>query len=345
MVDVDAIEVSEEQLVEWYRMMVLIRRFEEQAAKAYTLKKIKGFCHLYIGQEAVAVGAIAALNADDPVITAYREHGQFLARGGDPVGTMAELFGKAGGVTHGIGGSMHLASKALEFWGGYGIVGGHVPLGAGAAFASKYTGDGRVSLTFFGDGAAQQGAFFESLTLSQLWKLPAVYLCENNYYAMGTSLDRQSYLTDMSRRADGVGMKRWQFDGFDVVDVYKNVKAAVDHARSGEGPVMLEAVTYRYRGHSMSDPAKYRAEGELEEAKKKDGLELAEDRLREQFGVSQERLDEIGDEAKAIAKDSYEKADADGDPDPAKLYAYTYKTAEPGWTTPEPVPPTPNEEA
>jgi pyruvate dehydrogenase E1 component alpha subunit len=316
--------ISREQLLEWYRMMVLIRRFEELAAKAYTLKKILGFCHLYIGQEAVAVGALGALNPDDYVIAGYREHGQILARGADPKVIMAELFGRATGVTHGIGGSMHLASKEHEFWGGYGIVGGHVPLGAGAAFASRYRNDGKVSLTFFGDGAAQQGAFFEALELSQLWKLPAVYLCENNYYAMGTSLERQSFLTDMSRRGDGVGMKRWQFDAFDVVDVYRNVKAAVDHARSGEGPVILEAVTYRYRGHSMSDPAKYRAQGELEEKKKLDGIKLAEDRLKAEFGLTDAELAAIVEEVKAQCQEAYDFADQSPIPDPAHLYDYTY---------------------
>jgi pyruvate dehydrogenase E1 component alpha subunit len=316
--------VSREQMLDWYRMMLLIRRFEELAAKAYTLKRILGFCHLYIGQEAVATGAIAALNPDDYVIAGYREHGQILARGVDPKAVMAELFGKSTGITHGIGGSMHLASKPAEFWGGYGIVGGHVPLGAGAAFASRYSNSGKVSLTFFGDGAAQQGAFFEALELSQLWKLPAVYLCENNYYAMGTSLDRQSFLTDMSRRGDGVGMKRWQFQAFDVVDVYRNVREAVEHARSGQGPVILEAITYRYRGHSMSDPAKYRAAGELEEKKKLDGIALAEARLRDVHGVSEAELQAIVEEVKRVCQEAYDFAEASPIPDPSKLYDYTY---------------------
>ncbi len=317
--------VSREQMLEMYRMMLLIRRLEELSAKAYTLKKIQGFCHLYIGQEAVTVGASAALRPDDYVVAAYREHGQILARGADPKDIMAELFGKATGICHGIGGSMHLASKALEFWGGYGIVGGHVPLGAGAAFAAKYLNNDRVSLTYFGDGAAQQGVFFESLALAQLFKLPAVFLCENNYYAMGTSLDRQSFLTDMSRRGDGVGMKRWQFEAYDVVDVYNNVKEAVDHARSGEGPVIIEAVTYRYRGHSMSDPAKYRPKGELEEKKQeRDGIKLGAARLLAEHGVPQADLDAIKAEVKAVCQEAYDFADASPDPDPARLYDYTY---------------------
>ena len=317
------VDVDRDQLLGWYRQMALIRRVEELAAKAYTLRKIRGFCHLYIGQEAVAVGACAALEPQDTVVTSYRDHGHAIARGMSPHAIMAELFGKATGTSHGVGGSMHMASNEHNFYGGYGIVGGHVPLAAGAAFASKYRDDNAVSLCFFGDGAAQQGAFFEALALSQLWKLPAVYLCENNFYAMGTSLERQSYLTDMSRRGDGVGMKRWQLTGFDVVEVYSNVKAAVDHARSGKGPVIIEAITYRYRGHSMSDPAKYRREGELEEKKKSDCLALAEDRLRE-MGADDEALAAIKSEVDAIARDAYAHAESSPDPDVGTLYDYTY---------------------
>lgn len=316
--------VTRDQLLAWYRDMVLIRRFEEMAAKAYASKRILGFCHLYIGQEAIAVGASAALRPDDVVVAGYREHGQILARGASPRAVMAELFGKADGISHGIGGSMHLASKEHHFWGGYGIVGGHVPLGAGAAFASKYLGEDKVSLTYFGDGAAHQGAFFESLALAQLWKLPAVFFCENNQYAMGTSISRQSFLTDMSRRGDGVGMKRWQFNGYDVVDVYTNVAAAVEHARSGQGPVILEALTYRYRGHSMSDPAKYRAAGELDTAKTRDGIELCESRLRKDFQVTDAELEAIREDVKAVCQDAYDFADAAAVPDPAHLYDYTY---------------------
>ena len=322
--DLAEIPVSREQLLDWYRQMALIRRVEELAAKAYTQRKILGFCHLYIGQEAVAVGGIGALEESDIVVTAYRDHGHAIARGIEPKAVMAELFGKATGVAHGIGGSMHMGSAPHNFFGGFGIVGGHVPLAAGAAFASHYREDGGVSLCYLGDGAAQQGAFFESLALSQLWKLPVVYLVENNYYAMGTSLDRQSFLTDMSRRGDGVGMRRWQFAAFDVVDVYRNVKRAADHARSGQGPVILEAVTYRYRGHSMSDPAKYRKSGELEEYKAKDGLKSAIDRLQEEHGVDQSVLDGIKSEVEQIAQEAYTFAEESPDPDPAHLYDYTY---------------------
>jgi len=317
--------VSRDQLLSMYRQMALIRRVEEMAAKAYTLKKILGFCHLYIGQEAVAVGASAALQPDDYVVAAYREHGHLMARGADPRLIMAELFGKADGICRGVGGSMHLASKAHNFWGGFGIVGGQVPLAAGGAFAAKYRGESRVALSYFGDGAAQQGVVFESMALAQLWKLPVVFLVENNYYAMGTSIDRQSFLHDMSRRGDGVGMTRWQFEGFDVVEVYNNVLKALEHARSGKGPVILEAITYRYRGHSMSDPAKYRKAGELADKKKNaDALDLAELRLQDEHGVTPEEIKAVKAEIKAIAKDAYDFAEKADIPEERTLYDYTY---------------------
>lgn len=320
-------EVTRDQLQSWYRMMALIRRVEELAAKAYMQRKILGFCHLYIGQEAVAVGASAALQEKDVVVTAYREHGHILARGADPKAVMAELFGKETGITKGVGGSMHLADKDLNFWGGYGIVGGHVPLAAGAGFAARYRGEDGVALCYLGDGAAQQGAFFEALLLAQLWKLPCVFIVENNYYAMGTSIERYSAVQDMSRRGDGVGMERWQFEGFDVAEVYENVKRAVDHARARKGPVLLEAVTYRYRGHSMSDPAKYRKEGELDEVKKKDCLDLASAKLKD-LGVTEDELQAIRDEVDALAQEAYDFAEASPEPDPAKLYDYTYASAD-----------------
>jgi pyruvate dehydrogenase E1 component alpha subunit len=312
--------VTREQLLDWYRSMYLIRRFEELAAKAYTQRKIMGFCHLYIGQEAVAVGASAALKPIDHVVSAYRVHGHILARGAQPREVMAELFGREPGICKGVGGSMHMASSKINFYGGYGIVGGHVPLAVGAAFAHKYAGDGGASLVYFGDGAAQQGAFFEAMALAQLWKLPCVFLLENNYYAMGTSLERQSYLTDLSQRGEGVGMKRWQCGGFDVVEVYDNVARALEHART-EGPVLLEVLCYRYRGHSMSDPAKYRKPGELEEKKKQDCLYLAEKRLGEQ-GVGEDQLAAIRTECDQVAQDAYDFADGAPLPDPKKLYDY-----------------------
>jgi pyruvate dehydrogenase E1 component alpha subunit len=316
-----------DQLLAWYRMMSLIRRVEELAAKAYTQKKILGFCHLYIGQEAVAVGASSALRADDVVVSAYRDHGHIMARGLPARSMMAELFGKDAGCTRGVGGSMHLASKEHEFWGGYGIVGGHVPLAVGAAFASRYRGQDKVALVYLGDGAAQQGAFFESLLLAQLWKLPVIFLVENNRYAMGTAIERYSAVTDMSVRADGVGMKRWQFQGFDVTEVYENLSTAVEHARSGQGPVLLEAVTYRYRGHSMSDPAKYRKDGELDEVKQRDGIDLCAARLLA-LGVTEADLEKIRAEVDAEAQDAYDFADAAAPADPALLYDFTYAPQE-----------------
>ena len=220
-----------------------------------------GFCHLYIGQESVAVGAAAA--TQDDWITAYREHGHAMAKGGDPKAIMAEMFGKATGCSKGQGGSMHLFDKEKRFMGGYGIVGAHVPMANGVGWAIRHRNEGRVCVCFFGDGAAHQGAFFEALCLAQLYRLPVVFICENNFYAMGTALDRQSFFTDMSLRANGVGMARMQFEGFDVEVVRENVGRAAAFAREGNGPVLLEVVTYRHRGHSMSDPAKYRPKGEL----------------------------------------------------------------------------------
>ncbi|MCO4743862.1 MAG: pyruvate dehydrogenase (acetyl-transferring) E1 component subunit alpha [Proteobacteria bacterium] len=318
--------VTKEQLLEMYRMMCLIRRVEELAAKAYTQRKIIGFCHLYIGMEAVAVGTSSALRPEDVVVAAYREHGQILARGVDPELVFGELFGKRTGTTQGVGGSMHMASREHNFWGGYGIVGGHIPLAAGAAFAAKYKGDDSIALVYFGDGAAQQGVFYEALEMAQLWKLPCIFLCENNFYAMGTSLERQSYLTDMSRRGDGVGMTRWQFEGFDAVEVHNNIAKAAEHCRSGKGPVIVEAVTYRYRGHSMSDPAKYRKDGELEEKKKRDGIDLAIDRLKSEHGVSDAELEAIKADVDVQAQAAYDAALAAPDADPSKLYDFTYAT-------------------
>ncbi|MFT4623576.1 MAG: pyruvate dehydrogenase E1 component alpha subunit [Myxococcota bacterium] len=325
---IDDVPYTQEQLLDWYRQMRLIRRVEEQAAKAYMQKKILGFCHLYIGMEAVAVGATAALRSGDTIVSAYREHGQAMARGVTPRQVMAELFGKRTGINQGIGGSMHMGSAEHNFFGGYGIVGGHIPLAVGAAFASKYRGDDDVALVYFGDGAAQQGAFYEALELAQLWALPVIFLCENNYYAMGTSLERQSYLTDMSRRGDGVGMRRWQFGGFDVLDVYRNITRAAEHARSGKGPVIVEAVTYRYRGHSMSDPAKYRKDGELDEFRAKDCIDSAHERLVEEFGVSEDDLAQIKTDVNVEAKDAYDFAESSPEADTSRLYDFTYAPTE-----------------
>jgi pyruvate dehydrogenase E1 component alpha subunit len=315
--------VDAEHLTHLYREMLRIRRVEEMAAKAYTQRKILGFCHLYIGQESVAVGAAVATK-DDYWITAYREHGHAMAKGVSARSMMAELFGKATGCSQGQGGSMHLFDKEQKFMGGYGIVGGHVPLATGIAWAAKQRKEGRVCVCFFGDGAANQGAFFEALCLAQLFKLPVVFICENNFYAMGTPLHRQSAVTDMSLRALGVGMVREQFEGFDVEVVRDRVAAAADFARSGQGPVLLEIVTYRHRGHSMSDPAKYRPEGELDEKKKSDPLAITKERLTEDFGVTEEQFAAIAASVEEEAKDSWDFASSSPEPDPARLYDFTY---------------------
>jgi len=319
--------LTAEGMLDLYREMYTIRRMEELAAKAYTLRKILGFCHLYIGQEAVAVGA-ASVTKDDFWISAYREHGHALAKGMDPKAMMAELFGRADGCSHGLGGSMHMFDKSVQFMGGYGIVGGHVPLATGVGWACKQRAPGcedKVCVVFFGDGAANQGAFFEALALAQLWKLPVVFICENNAYAMGTSIERASALTDMSLRARGVGMVGEQVQGFDVRVVRDRVGAAAKFAREGNGPVLLELVTYRYRGHSMSDPAKYRTKEELEDVKNtSDGLRLAAHHLKEDYGVGEEAIAAIHAEVDVLAQEAYDFAEQSPVPDPAKLYDYTY---------------------
>lgn len=315
--------ITAETLTRWYRDMYQIRRFEELAAKAYTQRKIMGFCHLYIGQEAVAVGSLAALRPDDTVVSAYRVHGQVLARGATPRSVMAELFGKATGICHGVGGSMHMADPAIHFYGGYGIVGGHVPLAVGAAFAHQYGKTDKIAMVYLGDGASNQGAFYESMLLAALWKLPVIFFIENNYYAMGTSLERQSAVTELHERAAGKGMPHWAFGGFDVVEVYEQTKKAAEMVRAGEGPVLVECRCYRYRGHSMSDPAKYRKPGELDEIKKQDCLELAEDRLQA-FGILDDVLAKIRAEVDAECDDAVAFAEASPEPDAATLYDYTY---------------------
>ncbi|MEM7515338.1 MAG: thiamine pyrophosphate-dependent enzyme, partial [Planctomycetota bacterium] len=270
--------------------MFEIRRFEEEAARAYAQSKIGGFLHLYIGQEAIAVGTNAALTDDDYVFQTYRDHGIALARGMSPNAAMAELFGKDAGCSRGLGGSMHFFDVENNFLGGWGIVGGHLALAAGAAFKSKYMEDGRVTVCFFGEGSTNIGGFHEALSLAGLWKLPIVFICENNQYAMGTPMSRTSPLDDLTLKAQGYGMQGDRFQGYDVRTVQERVGLAVKRARRGEGPTFIEVETYRFRGHSMSDPAKYRSRAELEERKKKDPLVIARDLLKE-AGVGDEQMD------------------------------------------------------
>lgn len=275
--------------LEMYRMMLLIRRFEEEAARAYSLGKIGGFLHLYIGQEAIAVGAAHAMQPSDSVVTTYRDHGIALAWGMTANAGMAELFGKATGCSKGLGGSMHFFDAEHHMYGGHGIIGAHLPLATGVAFASKYTGDGGVTMAFYGDGSASIGATHEAMSLAALWKLPIVFICENNQYAMGTSLERSISVTDMSKKADGYGMAKDRFVAEDVFEVRDRLKAAVDRARHGEGPTLVEILTYRYRGHSMSDPAKYRTKEEVEAYKQRDAL----NRLRTEIEASPETRGEL----------------------------------------------------
>src|SRR2546429_781134 len=276
-------------LVKIFHQMVLIRRFEEKCAESYSLGKIGGFCHLYIGQEAVGVGAISALRDDDYVITSYREHGQAIAKGISPAAVMAELYGKAGGCSHGKGGSMHLFDKSVNFLGGHGIVGGQIPLGTGLAFASKYKETDQVTLCFFGEAAVNQGAFHESLNMAQLWKLPCIYICENNMYGMGTSLQRAMSSQDVASKACAYELASESVDGMDVLKMREATQRAIARAREESLPTLLEARTYRYMGHSMSDPGKYRTRAEIEKYQERDPIKVFTKTLKDN-GI----LSEIG---------------------------------------------------
>jgi len=309
--------------LEMYRMMQLIRRFEEEAARAYSLGKIGGFLHLYIGQEAIAVGAAHALEATDSVVTTYRDHGIALARGMTSNAGMAELFGKVTGCSKGLGGSMHFFDKERRMYGGHGIIGSHLPLAAGIAFASKYTGDGGVTMVFYGDGAASIGATHEGMSLAALWKLPIVFVCENNQYSMGTSLERSISVTDMSTKADAYGMAKDRFVAEDVFEVRDRLKVAIERARRGEGPTLVEVLTYRYRGHSMSDPAKYRTKEEVEDHKRRDAL----NRLRADLDASTDTraaVEALDASVEAEVAECIRFADASPEPTADLLEATTY---------------------
>src|SRR5947208_12421608 len=269
-------------LVKIYHQMVMIRRFEEKCAESYSLGKIGGFCHLYIGQEAVGVGAISALRPDDYVLTSYREHGQAIAKGISPEAVMAELYGKSGGCSHGKGGSMHIFDKRVNFLGGHGIVGGQIPLGTGIAFASKYKETDQVTLCFFGEAAVNQGAFHESLNMAQLWQLPCIYICENNQYGMGTSLERAMSLSDIAQKACAYEIASEFVDGMDVLAVREATLRAVERARKEYLPTLLEIRTYRFMGHSMSDPGTYRTRAEIEKYQERDPIKLFSATLREE---------------------------------------------------------------
>ena len=312
-----------EHLSDLYRQMVLIRRLEEEAARAYAMGKIGGFLHLYMGQEAVGVGAIAALRPDDYVVTTYRDHGIAIAKGMAPGALMAELWGKATGCSRGLGGSMHMFDRAHGMLGGYGIVGGHIPLAAGVAFASKYRADGRVTLCFFGEGAVSIAGFHEGLSLAALWKLPIVFICENNEYSMGTPLSRSMSVEDVSMKALGYGIDRDRFFVTDVLEVEERIGTAVKRAREESLPTLIEVRTYRFRGHSMSDPAKYRTQTELEEHKKRDPVHLARTKLTA-LGLSDGQLQLLEDGVEHEVMAAIQFAEESPEPEPSILAETTY---------------------
>ncbi|HEX8194478.1 MAG TPA: pyruvate dehydrogenase (acetyl-transferring) E1 component subunit alpha [Allosphingosinicella sp.] len=314
-------EASREELLEFYRQMLLIRRFEERAGQLYGLGLIGGFCHLYIGQEAVAVGLQSAMKpGHDSVITGYRDHGHMLAYGIDPRVIMAELTGRAAGISKGKGGSMHMFSVEHKFYGGHGIVGAQVSLGTGLAFKHKYAGDGGVCLAYFGDGAANQGQVYESFNMAQLWGLPIIYVIENNQYAMGTSVNRASAEDQLYKRGDSFRIPGLQVDGMDVLAVRGAAETAMEWVRGGKGPILLELKTYRYRGHSMSDPAKYRSREEVQSVRDKSDPIEAEKRELAEAGVTEADIKAIDTEIKRIVVEAADFAEQSPEPDASELY-------------------------
>jgi pyruvate dehydrogenase E1 component alpha subunit len=311
--------------LELYRQMATIRRFEEEAARAYSQGKIGGFLHLYIGQEPVAVGASAALRPDDYLLTTYRDHGMALARGMSARSAMAELFGKVTGCSRGLGGSMHFFDKEHNMLGGYGIVGGHIPVAAGTAFASRYRGEDRVSIVFFGEGAVSIGDFHEGMSLAALWKLPIVFVCENNEYAMGTPMSRTMSVEDVSMKGLGYGMARDRFVADHVLTVRDRLAEAVERARKDQEPTLVEVRTYRFRGHSMSDPGKYRTPEELEEHKRRDAVHRSRLELCDK-GLA-DKVEAIEKEIEVVIADALKFAEESAEPGPEILEETTYKGA------------------
>ena len=319
--------MDKDLMISLYRDMIRIRRFEEECARQYTRGKIGGFLHLYNGEEAVAVGAISAVEPTDYILATYREHAHYLARVGDMNAAMAELFGKATGCAKGRGGSMHFFDISKRFMGGHAIVGGHVPIAAGIAFASKYRGESDVTLCFFGEGTANMGAFHEGMALASLWKLPVIFICENNLYSMGTPLYRTLAVEDIAVRAKGYPMAQEIVNGDDVLEVRDVVRRAAKRARAESLPILVEAKTYRFRGHSMSDPAKYRTKEEVEEWMKRDPIRILAERIY-QLGIATEaQLKAIDDQAKQDVSNAVKFADESPVPDPATLYDDVYTEA------------------
>jgi pyruvate dehydrogenase E1 component alpha subunit len=319
-----SVEITKDTYLQWYEQMLLMRKFEEKAGQLYGQQKIRGFCHLYIGQEAVVAGAMSVLNEGDSMVTAYREHAHALAKGMSANSVMAELYGKATGCSKGKGGSMHMFSKEHKFFGGHGIVGGQIPLGAGIAFAEKYNGTTNVNVCYMGDGAVRQGALNEAFNMAMLWKLPVIFVCENNGYAMGTSVARTTNMTDIYKIGLGFDMPCAPVDGMDPVAVHNAMDEAVQRARRGEGPTFLEMRTYRYKGHSMSDPAKYRTKEELEGYKAKDPIEVIKTAILEKKYADEKWIEEINEKIKQIVDESVKFSEESPWPEAAELYKDVY---------------------
>lgn len=319
--------MDKETLLEWYRQMVLIRRFEQRSAELYQQGKIGGFLHLYIGQEAVAVGSIAARQDGDHVITAYRDHGHALAVGSETKHVMAELLGKATGVSKGKGGSMHLADPERHYWGGYAVVGGHLPLAAGIALAEQYRESDNAVLCFFGDGSTNIGYFHEALNLAGVWQLPVLWIAENNKYGMGTAVARASAVENLTDKAAAYGMKGQQVDGMNVIKVYEAVEEALGEIRAGEGPQFLEMITYRYEGHSMGDPLRYRTKDEVEKWREDDPIGVLERHLLEEEQASKDELEAIDQSVESEIEEAVQFAEESPLPDPEELFTDIYVEA------------------
>ena len=308
----------------WYEQMLLMRKFEERAGQLYIQQKIRGFCHLYIGQEAVAAGAMSTIKADDNVITAYRDHVHPFIKGVEPKYVMAELYGKSTGISKGKGGSMHMFSQPHRVFGGHGIVGGQIPLGAGIAFAEKYKGTDNVTLCYMGDGAVRQGALHEAFNMAMLWKLPVVFIIENNNYAMGTSVERTSNVVELYTLGESYDMPAAPVNAMSVEDVHDAMEIAVKHCRDGKGPYLLEMKTYRYRGHSMSDPAKYRTKEEVEEYKAQDPIQRVLTTLLEKGFATEAQIETINDKVNLIVDESVKFSEESPFPDASELYKDVY---------------------
>ena len=312
---------TSKELLQYYRDMLLIRRFEERAGQMYGMGLIGGFCHLYIGQEAVVVGMQAAITEDDAVVTSYRDHGHMLACGMDPKGVMAELTGREGGYSKGKGGSMHMFSREKNFFGGHGIVGAQVPIGTGIGFAMKYNETKNLCLTYLGDGAVNQGQVYESFNMAALWHLPVIYIIENNRYGMGTSVARASAHTDLYHRGQAYGIPGERVDGMDILTVKEVGEKAVAHVRAGKGPMILEMMTYRYRGHSMSDPAKYRTKEEVQKMREEhDPIEQLRARILKEKAAGEDELKALDKEVRKIVTEAADFAQTSPEPDPSELW-------------------------